>query len=144
MDRKNPLCAFAYAWVLAASQKLDDAYKVFDQMVEELPGEVMTEHGQCYKYALQRKKSEALESITEKVKNFAIRDEVFSIMLAECYALIGKTDEAIDWVEHGVKWGFINYPFLSEYDRFLENIRGEDRFKKLMERVKHKWENFEV
>jgi hypothetical protein len=26
----------------------------------------------------------------------------------------------------------------------LENVRGEPRFKKLMERVKHEWENFEV
>jgi len=29
-------------------------------------------------------------------------------------------------------------------DFFIENIRGEPRFKKLMERVKHEWENFEV
>ncbi len=28
--------------------------------------------------------------------------------------------------------------------KILENIRGEERFKKLMERVKHEWENFEV
>ncbi len=27
---------------------------------------------------------------------------------------------------------------------FLENIRGEERFKKLMERVKYEWENFEI
>ena len=33
---------------------------------------------------------------------------------------------------------------LAEKDPFLENIRGEPRFKKLMERVKHEWENFEV
>ena len=43
-----------------------------------------------------------------------------------------------------VRWGFINYPFLNEYDPFLENIRREERFKKLMKRVKHEWENFEV
>ena len=35
------------------------------------------------------------------------------------------------------KWGAKNDPF-------LENIRGEPRFKKLMERVKREWENFEV
>jgi hypothetical protein len=64
--------------------------------------------------------------------------------MAEGYALIGEKDEAINWLEEGMKWGFINYPFLNEIDPFLENIRGEPRFKKLMERVKHEWENFEV
>ncbi len=28
--------------------------------------------------------------------------------------------------------------------KIFENIRGEPRFKKLMERVKHEWENFEA
>jgi hypothetical protein len=32
---------------------------------------------------------------------------------------------------------------LNEYDPLLENIRGEERFKKLMKRIKHEWENFE-
>jgi hypothetical protein len=47
-------------------------------------------------------------------------------------------------LEYATSRGFINYPFLNEYDPLLENIRGEPRFKKLMERVKHEWENFEV
>jgi hypothetical protein len=29
-------------------------------------------------------------------------------------------------------------------DLWLANIRGEERFKKLMERVKYEWEHFEV
>jgi hypothetical protein len=31
-----------------------------------------------------------------------------------------------------------------EHDPLLKNIRSEERFKKLMERVKYEWENFEV
>jgi non-specific serine/threonine protein kinase len=52
--------------------------------------------------------------------------------------------EALDWLENAVHKGFINYPFISEHDPFLKNIRSEPRFKKLMERVKREWENFEV
>jgi hypothetical protein len=33
---------------------------------------------------------------------------------------------------------------LAELDPFLANIRGEERFKKLMERVKYEWEHFMV
>jgi hypothetical protein len=43
-----------------------------------------------------------------------------------------------------VKKGCLNYPFLEKYYPFLENIRGEENFKKLMERVKYEWEKFEI
>jgi len=74
----------------------------------------------------------------------AKEDEMFPIWLGECYALIGEKSEAINWLEQGINYGFIHYPWLSKLDHFLENIRGEERFKKLMERVKYEWENFEI
>jgi len=58
--------------------------------------------------------------------------------------LLDERDEAMRWLEHAVDRGFINYPLFAELDPFLENIRSEPRFKKLMKRVKHEWENFEV
>lgn len=64
--------------------------------------------------------------------------------MAECDALIGEKDEAITSLEYAVNLGSVNYPFFSEIDPFLKNIRSEKRFKKLMERVKQEWENFEV
>jgi len=36
-----------------------------------------------------------------------------------------------------------NCPLMSGLDSFLANIRGEERFKKLMEQVKYEWEHFE-
>ena len=63
---------------------------------------------------------------------------------AECHALIGENDEALRWLEHAVDKGCINYPLFSKVDPFLENIRGEQRFKRLMEHMKHEWERFVV
>ncbi len=59
-------------------------------------------------------------------------------------ALIGEKEEAITSLEYAVNLGAINYPFYNTISPFLENIRGERRFKKLIERVKYEWENFEV
>jgi len=64
--------------------------------------------------------------------------------LADCYSIIGENEKAIELLEYSTRRGFINFPFLNEYDPLLENIREDPRFKKLMERVKHEWENFEV
>ena len=73
-------------------------------------------------------------------------DAWFAIWTAESYALMGFKEESVEWIEKGVHCTlpFINYPFLSESDPLLENIRGEQKFKKLIEHVKYEWENFEV
>ena len=62
----------------------------------------------------------------------------------ELPTLLDEKDEAFNWLEIAVGCGFINYPMLSQKDPWLESIRGEERFKKLMERVKREWEEFEV
>jgi serine/threonine protein kinase/tetratricopeptide (TPR) repeat protein len=144
MDQKSPLCGFGYAWALISAQKQNEAFKVIDLMSKDLPHELFTDLGLFYKYALQKDKEKAFQTVTDNLKSYAKRDEIIPIFLAECYALLNEKEEAISWIEHGIRWGFINYPFLNEIDPFLKNIRAEPRFKKLMERVKHEWENFEV
>ena len=97
-----------------------------------------------YKHALKGEKEEALTVVSAEQEEMLRSDEAFSYQLAEGYSLINEKIKALDWLENAVDRGFINYPFLNEIDPFFENIRGEPRFKKLMERVKHEWENFEV
>jgi non-specific serine/threonine protein kinase len=63
--------------------------------------------------------------------------------MIDFYALLGEKEKSLDWLENAVSRGFINYPYLNEYDPYLANIRGEPRFKKLMEQVKDEWEHFE-
>lgn len=65
-----------------------------------------------------------------------------SYWLAVMLSLLDAKKEALDWLENANHQGFINYPAL-EREPFLQNIRGEERFKKLMERVKYEWEHFE-
>jgi len=43
-----------------------------------------------------------------------------------------------------IERGMINYPFLSEHDWHLDNIRGETRFGQAMERARREWERLEV
>jgi non-specific serine/threonine protein kinase len=50
----------------------------------------------------------------------------------------------LDWLENAVKRGFINFPLMINQDPFLENIRSEPRFKKLMVRAKQEWNNFKI
>jgi tetratricopeptide (TPR) repeat protein len=144
MEPENPFYRFWYGMGLAYNQNLEEAQKIFNHIIKDTPGTLWEQLSLFFIKALKGEKTEALKSITKKTQEIFRNDEMFPIWMAEGFALIDEKDEAIDWLEHGVNWGFINYPFLNEYDPFLENIRKENRFKNLMEKVKHKWENFEV
>ena len=72
------------------------------------------------------------------------RDLQHSYHLATFYSYLEEKETSLKWLEKAVNRGFINYPLMAETDPLLVNIRGEKRFKKLMERVKYEWENFKV
>ncbi len=141
LERENPFLGFWYAKALAYAQHYEEARALFDLIIKDEPWANLSSF---FNFALQKKKSEARQTLTEEFLKRMREDELFPIWIAESFALINQKDEAIDWIENGVKWGFINYPFLAEYDPFLANIRGDERFLKLMERVKQEWEHFEV
>jgi hypothetical protein len=96
------------------------------------------------KYALLGKREEAFTVLDERAIAASRRDFHYSLILAEGYALLGEKEKALEWLEHAVDLGLINYPLLVEYDPFLENLRADERFENLMKKVKHLWETFEV
>jgi non-specific serine/threonine protein kinase len=144
LDPKNPAIRFCLAWSFAYNNLFEELNKMVDLMKRESPQTVFTTTLRCLQYALEGKKQEALETISSDYINLAKTDHIFSYHMASCYALIGEKDKALDWLETAVKNGRIDYPFLNEIDPFLKNLRGESRFKELMERVKQEWESFEV
>ena len=144
MDPHNPLSLWFYAWSLAFADRNEEAFALIDKLAENAPGTVYASLGLFIKYALQGNKREALDVITPQLEMAAKGVEYLSRDMAHGYALIGEKERALDWLENAVDRGFIAYPFLNDHDPFLENIRGEERFQKLMERVKYEWEIFEV
>jgi non-specific serine/threonine protein kinase len=144
MEPENPICRFFYSIGLIYNKCFEDAYAVIDLLANDTPQNFFAKLCLFLKYSLKEEKTEALNSITKDLTAGAWWDEQYTWEMAVGYALIDEKKKAIDWLERAVSRGWICYPFLSEYDPFLENIRGEPRFKKLMERVKHEWENFEV
>ncbi|MFC1528691.1 hypothetical protein ACFL5B_02150 [Candidatus Latescibacterota bacterium] len=144
MEPDHTVFQFFYALIIAYNQRFDEAFSIIEKMVKTAPEHTFTQWGLFLKYALKREKNKISKLFTREFQNTAERDPQFSSFVASFYSLLGQKEEALNWLENAVNRGFINYPFLNEYDPFLENIRGEERFKKLMERVKNEWENFEV
>jgi serine/threonine protein kinase len=133
-----------YAFALAYVGHFDEAASVIDRLARDNEASMLVKTCVLLKYAVQGRKQDVLKSIGLDLKRWAEKDFNFSLWVAECCAMVGENERALQWLENSVDHGFVNYPFLNEYDPLLENIRGEDRFKKLMERVKREWEHFEV
>jgi adenylate cyclase len=144
MDPQSSYGRWAYGIVLAWARHTNEACQILEQLVKDSPSSNFGRFGALFLNALQGRVDKALEVMSPEFIAAAKNDVQFSWMVGSCYALLGKAEDAIDWIEHAVKLGFIHYPFLNEYDSWLANIRGEPRFKKLMERVKYEWEHFEV
>ncbi len=144
MEPENSFYRYLYSMALAANNQIEDACSVVDLILRDTPNITFAGMGEFMKHAWLGEADKALQFLSTTWVEAARFDETFSWHIAAGYALIGKKEEALDWLENSVNKGVINYPFFSEYCLWFENIRGEEGFKRLMERVKEKWERFEV
>jgi non-specific serine/threonine protein kinase len=135
---------FLHSLCLVYSQNYDAAIQVCSEFAKYMPEHTWARYAHFMKYALKKDEKNADIALTSKLRNIAERDAHYSWYVAVGYAILGDRQKTLDWLENAVDMGFINYPFLSEYDPFLKNLHGEKRFERLMQRVKSEWENFEV
>jgi non-specific serine/threonine protein kinase len=142
-DSTMPIARVTYSWMLAYNGKRAEALAVIDRMGTASVGDVLSMFSLLLKYALLEDKESTLRAMTPEFQKTCRRDPEWSYWVADMLSLVGAREEALDWLENAVSRGFINYP-LFQCDRFLDTIRGEERFKKLMERAKYEWEHFEV
>jgi serine/threonine protein kinase len=144
MDPTNPHTQFWYAYILACNNQTEEALSVLNLLPDGAPATPLNQGYRFLKYALQGDKKRATQCVTAELLTTSRDDFNWSWVITDLYSLIDARQEALDWLDNSIRVGVINYPFLSEYDPFLQNLRGEERFKKLMERVKYEWEHFEA
>jgi hypothetical protein len=116
---------------------------MYNRISIEAPGTHWAQMALFFLHSLQGEKSKALEIVTEDFLNTVKGDDVFTVWMAESYALMDFKKESIEWIEKAVANQNISYPSY-ESNPFFTNLRSEEQFKKLMERVKYEWESFEV
>jgi non-specific serine/threonine protein kinase len=140
----NGMHQFWKSLILFYNNRAVDAYDFICKFVEEPGNDTWTRLAIFLKYAIKRDKDKLILLLTpDFIKSIRI-DLQNSYHIATFYSYLGENEKSLEFLENAVNRGFINYPLIAELDPFLENIRGEERFKKLMERVKYEWENFEV
>jgi serine/threonine protein kinase len=140
---EDVMTKWSYGLSLAYMGRKEEAGSIFEEVAREQPGTLFACLGLSFKYALEGKRSETLAMLDSNPNLQNPWDFQTAYWKTECLALIGEKERALDCLGQDVDLGMSNYPLMSELDSFLANIRGEPRFKKLMERVKYEWEHFE-
>ncbi|MFC2165905.1 protein kinase, partial [Acidobacteriota bacterium] len=140
----NPMVQIWYAYFLIYNKAFDEAFAVVDQSYKTTPQNSWSLQGIMWKYAYEGNGEKISQLMTPELRKYNRRDPFYSYWNVIVYIFLNDYEEAFDWLENSINQGWINYPFMSKHDHFLDKIHGEPRFKKLMERVKHEWENFEV
>ncbi len=142
-DTENPLSRFLYAWMLVCNEERDEAFSIIDESARSTPDNVCTRFGLLLKYGVLKDNEKAFAEMTSSFQKTCKRDPEWSYYVALMLSSSDARAEALDWLENAINRGFINYPELKR-DPYLDNLRDEERFKKLLERVKYEWEHFEV
>lgn len=147
VERLAPGEPFSGWWLAQAAAYAgheDEARTVFEQITKMGAG-LWSDFGELGLHALRGDQVRVREVLqTTNLREVARTDEYYPLFLANALAPVGDTDEALEWLEQAISWGFTNHRFLSQHDRFLAPLRGEPRFQALMDRAREKERAFEV
>jgi len=141
-NKTDPPGLFHHAWFLVYKKRLKEAEDIVEKEIKDPQENLMWQLYFLLKYAAQGDREKFSQMLSPDLLSTVKRDPQYSSFMADFYCLLGDKEKALDWLENAVNRGFINYPYIKEYDPYLENIREEDRFRKLLEKIKSEWEQF--
>ena len=143
MDDRGPFSLACWVLALANAGRVEEASRTAGELADRYPGTVFASAATALARGLQGEREAALAAITPEFRESARHTEMFARFLTECYAVAGDVDAALESLENAVRIGTVHYPFLSRVDPLLENLRGDPRFARLMERVEREWRDFD-
>ncbi len=113
------------------------AVEDFQKILDEAPFDFRANYHIAFAYLLVKNYTKAIHHF-EIARRINPQDELTLYNLACAYALAGgKTTEAIEALEASVKAGFNDYQHV-EKDPDLDSIRADERYLRLIERLKQK------
>ena len=144
LNPESEMNKFWKALVLFYNKRAGEAYKFINKHVNEPARDSWTHLSILLKYVIKSEKDKLLLTMSHDFVRIHQLDPQSSYLISALYSFLGEKEESLKWLEISVGGGFINYPFINEFDPLLDNIRGDERFRKLMQRVKQIWESYEV
>jgi TolB-like protein len=143
-DPGNPIALWVYGSGLVRNQQFDDARTVFAGLEARPDAGAFSRMAAMFLRALAGDRDGTVAAVTPDLVEAARVDWQYSWEVASGYAMVGASDQALDWLANAVTRGFINYRFLSQHDPLLAGLRGDVRFQALMADARTRHERLRV
>ncbi|MBT8103167.1 MAG: TIR domain-containing protein [Gammaproteobacteria bacterium] len=143
-DPENTVITLLYGQALVMDGQRDEAIRVFSELGQQSAELFFANLARLYICCLNADENGAAEEATASLLEASRSDPQWSWLVAQCYALLGKHDEAVDWVANAVSHGFWNYPLLVERDAVLGPIRQHEGFQSVKADLHDKWTHLEA
>ncbi len=135
VEPDHPLLNFFRSRVYYYQGRVDEAIALLKHILEHNPRIEGIRPMLTVYLATKGQIEEAKAQLTEGAEKAADADHDSALWTAAAYALLGDKEKALDWLEHAVKLGNENRPWL-EKDPTLASLRDEPRFIELMKTLK--------
>ena len=135
----NPIFGYLYGQSLAMNGQADEALTMFRSVSSQHPDGFFGSLAAFYESCLQGDAERADEAANDAFLSASRSDPQTSWTVAQCYALLGRDEEAINWVENAISLGFWNHPLLAERDALLSRLNEHQRYQSLMLDLRDKW-----
>jgi len=143
LDPVTPVWRANHVMALSYARRLDEAEALTEAIDAQPDSDVGTWQMGLNRAAWRSDRAEVLRLTDGPYRQVAEWDAEVPWFLAVAHAAVGEKDEALLWLDRAVDRGMINYPFLSEHDWYLDGIRGDERFGRVMERARREWERLD-
>jgi serine/threonine-protein kinase len=130
LDPDSPFSMVCYGWVLDLAGHRGEAVQILDRAAARFPGTPFGAWAEALKSLLSGHglRAERLAPLEAGARG----SEMFARAAAQIYGLAGEVERCLDWLEHAVRLGLWNEPFLGRHDPYLASVRGTPRFRRLM------------
>lgn len=131
-------------WILGVAQIYaglrDEALSTFTDLAASKAE--MLSFGASMWLAAVKNDSAPFKKCVTTLRDYAKRDKEQSWMIADCSAIMGYNDEALNWVENAIDQGLCNYTFFLEYDPYISKLKNDPKISSLVSKAKYKQELF--
>ncbi len=139
----HPVLAAYYIQALAAAGHVREAGDVAEAILRVKPAEAWSGFAQLIPWGLRGDGAAIAAAMTPEWIQWARGDAQNGHIVAQAFALAGRSDDAFVWLDHMMAAGGVPYPFISSLDPLLSSLHTDPRWPAFLERLKAEWERVE-
>ncbi|HET8624106.1 MAG TPA: protein kinase [Gemmatimonadales bacterium] len=143
LDPRSTICRVCTAVALVAAGREPEAASQFEWLENQPAADHLAAVAVRFRRGLAGDRDAVLSSPSAAERAMARSDEYWSYLMAGAYALVGETDQALNWLEHAVRVrGWVDFVYFTRHDQFLESLRPTRRFQELMASARERYARF--